>query len=100
METLIFQLHAPLSSWGEVAVGEYRPTADYPSQSAIVGLLAAAFGIKREDEAAQIALNNGYKRKNGIILCILSASSCVLGIPFSLANSHIFSCSSSSLSKQ
>lgn len=67
METLIFQLHAPLSSWGDVAVGEYRPTADYPSQSAIVGLLAAAFGIKREDEAAQIALNNGYKIAIGVL---------------------------------
>lgn len=67
METLVFQLHAPLSSWGEVAVGEYRPTADYPSQSAIVGLLAAAFGIRREDEAAQIALNNGYKIAIGVL---------------------------------
>ena len=53
METLIFQLEAPLSSWGEVAVGEYRPSAEYPSQSAVQGLLGAALGLDRDDDAAQ-----------------------------------------------
>ena len=50
METLVFQLHAPLSSWGEAAVGEYRPSAEYPSQSAIHGLLGAALGVDRADD--------------------------------------------------
>lgn len=50
MNYLIFQLQAPLSSWGETAVGEYRPSANYPSESALIGLLAAALGIDRSDE--------------------------------------------------
>ncbi|HLD44337.1 MAG TPA: CRISPR-associated protein Cas5, partial [bacterium] len=50
MDYLVFQLRAPLSAWGETAVGEYRPTSNYPSNSALLGLLAAALGIDREDE--------------------------------------------------
>lgn len=67
METLIFQLQAPLSSWGEVAVGEYRPSAEYPSQSAIQGLLGAALGITRDDDAAQTALRTGYRLAVGVL---------------------------------
>lgn len=67
MKTLVFQLHAPLSSWGDVAVGEYRPSADYPSQSAIQGLMGAALGIRREDAVAQEALANGYAMAVGVI---------------------------------
>ena len=67
METLIFQLRAPLSSWGEVAVGEYRPSAEYPSQSAIHGLLGAALGITRDDDAAQTALHIGYRLAVGML---------------------------------
>uniref|UniRef100_E6QU41 CRISPR-associated protein Cas5 family n=1 Tax=mine drainage metagenome TaxID=410659 RepID=E6QU41_9ZZZZ len=67
METMIFQLQAPLSSWGEVAVGEYRPSAEYPSQSAIQGLLGAALGIARDDDAAQTALRTGYRLAVGVL---------------------------------
>ncbi len=67
METLIFQLQAPLSSWGEVAVGEYRPSAEYPSQSAIHGLLGAALGVDRGDDAAQSALRTGYRLAVGVL---------------------------------
>lgn len=67
METLVFQLYAPLSSWGETAVGEYRPSAEYPSQSAIQGLLAAALGIDRNDEQAQAALCTGYRLAVGVL---------------------------------
>ncbi len=67
METLIFQLQAPLSSWGEVAVGEYRPSADYPSQSALHGLLGAALGVDRNDDAAQAHLRAGYRLAVGVL---------------------------------
>ncbi|WP_085315372.1 type I-E CRISPR-associated protein Cas5/CasD [Derxia lacustris] len=60
MDFLVFQLRAPLASWGEPAVGEFRGTAEHPSQSALVGLLGAALGIVREDEAAHAALRDGY----------------------------------------
>lgn len=67
METLIFQLEAPLSSWGEVAVGEYRPSAEYPSQSAVQGLLGAALGLDRDDDAAQASLRSGYRLAVGVL---------------------------------
>lgn len=67
MDTLIFQLQATLSSWGEVAVGEYRPSAEYPSQSAIHGLLGAALGIERDDNDAQAALCDGYRLAVGVL---------------------------------
>lgn len=45
---LVFQLYAPLMSWGEAAVGEVRYSNAVPSRSALLGLLAAACGIRRE----------------------------------------------------
>lgn len=48
---LIFQLYGPFASWGDIAVGETRPSAMTPSRSAVLGLLAAALGLKRPDTA-------------------------------------------------
>lgn len=55
---LLFQLYAPLVSWGEQAVGEERPSADHPSRSALLGLLAAALGIERENDQQHQLLAN------------------------------------------
>jgi len=60
MELLLFRLYGNLASWGEIAVGESRHSANYPGKSAIIGLLAAASGIKRKDESRQQALQQGY----------------------------------------
>jgi CRISPR system Cascade subunit CasD len=67
---LVFQLYGPLAAWGDIAVGETRPSALTPTKSAILGLLAAALGIKRPDtaeeadrlawEQAHTALADGY----------------------------------------
>ncbi len=57
MKTCIFQLYGPLVSWGEIAVGGTRRSALHPSRSAILGIVAAALGIKREAEEALDALN-------------------------------------------
>ncbi|WNK20571.1 type I-E CRISPR-associated protein Cas5/CasD [Halomonas piscis] len=56
---LVFRLYAPLASWGEAAVGETRPTASYPGKSALLGLVGAALGIRRDDDAGQKALREG-----------------------------------------
>lgn len=40
-----------MAAWGDVAVGESRVTSTLPSRSALLGLLAAALGLKRTDEA-------------------------------------------------
>jgi len=60
MEYLLFRLYGPMASWGEIAVGESRHTASYPGKSALLGLLAAALGINRDDETRQSALAEGY----------------------------------------
>ena len=56
MEILTFQLYGPLASWGTPAVGESRPSSDHPGRSALLGLLAAALGIERDNAAGQQAL--------------------------------------------
>jgi CRISPR system Cascade subunit CasD len=56
----VFLLHAPLAAMGGVAVGERRAGFDRPGKSAIIGLVAAALGLDRSDEAAQMALGGGY----------------------------------------
>jgi CRISPR system Cascade subunit CasD len=49
---LCFTLWAPLASFGDVAVGERRLSLERPGRSALLGLLAAASGIERADQAA------------------------------------------------
>ena len=67
MQYLVFQLQAPLSSWGEPAVGEFHGTADRPGQSALIGLLGAALGLLRKDEAAHAALRDAYGFAVGLL---------------------------------
>lgn len=59
MRFLLFTLYAPAGSLGEIAVGERRMSWTRPSRSAVLGLVAAAMGIERADEAAHLALENG-----------------------------------------
>ncbi len=67
MQFMVFQLQANLASWGDVAVGEYRGSRDYPGASALIGLLGAALGLKREDETAHAALRDGYLFAVGMV---------------------------------
>lgn len=55
---LVFQLYAPLVSWGTQAVGQERPIEDHPSRSALLGLLAAGLGIDRADEEDHASLTD------------------------------------------
>ena len=68
---LIFQLYGPLAAWGDIAVGETRPSSFAPAKSAVLGLVAAALGLRRPDptqdeilrqqwEARHVALAEGY----------------------------------------
>lgn len=50
-EYLVFRLYGPMASWGLPAVGGDRPSAMQPTRSAILGLLGAALGIKRDNES-------------------------------------------------
>jgi len=47
---LVFTLAAPLMAFGDVAPGERRVSVDRPSRSALVGLVAAALGLARDDD--------------------------------------------------
>lgn len=67
MEVLVFQLLAPLSSWGEPAVGEHRGSASHPGLSALQGLLGAALGLQRGDDEAHAALRDGYGYAVGLL---------------------------------
>lgn len=62
MTYLVIRLYGPMASWGEIAVGESRHSATYPSKSAICGLLAAALGIDRSDDASHQLLTEGYRQ--------------------------------------
>lgn len=67
MRFLVFQLQAPLASWGDAAVGEYRGSRDHPGESALLGLLGAALGLKRDDETAHAALRDGLAFAVGVV---------------------------------
>lgn len=60
MDYLVFRLYGPMASWGDIAVGESRHSHNGPTKAAVLGLVAAALGIKREEEATHIALNQHY----------------------------------------
>jgi len=47
-----------MSSWGEIAVGEIRSSKTHPGRSAVLGIVAAALGIRRTDS---VKLNNLHK---------------------------------------
>lgn len=53
------RLFGPLASWGEVAVGEVRASASRPTRSALLGLVAAALGIDRQDDETHERLRDG-----------------------------------------
>ena len=52
MRFLLFTLYAPMGAFGEIAVGERRMSWARPGRSAILGLVAAAQGVDRADDAA------------------------------------------------
>ncbi|NOT72853.1 MAG: type I-E CRISPR-associated protein Cas5/CasD [Hyphomicrobium sp.] len=56
---LVFRLWGPMTSWGDIAVGERRGTWSRPSRSAILGLVASALGIERSNGSAHDRLEAG-----------------------------------------
>ncbi|MHC0053652.1 type I-E CRISPR-associated protein Cas5/CasD [Actibacterium sp. D379-3] len=55
---LHLRLSAPLVAFGGVAIDHVGPTRDFPSASALTGLIANALGWRREDGAAHQALQD------------------------------------------
>ena len=54
MATLLLRLAAPLQAWGADSKFETRKTNREPTKSGVIGLLAAALGLRR-DETEQLA---------------------------------------------
>ena len=66
-EYLVLQLYGPLASWGDIAVGETRPSALTPAKSTVLGLVAAALGFKRPDPAMEEAERNQWENQHNAL---------------------------------
>ncbi len=62
-EHLVFTLCAALGAMGELAGHERRGTLTWPGRSAVLGLVAAALGIRRGDDA-------GFARLDGLQMAV------------------------------
>ena len=49
-----------MASWGQVAVGDQRPSDSQPTKSAVLGLISASLGVKREQEELNQQINSSY----------------------------------------
>ncbi len=46
---LILKLQGPMQAWGEHTFEGFRPSANFPTRSGVLGLLGACLGIRRND---------------------------------------------------
>ncbi|MGT2636518.1 type I-E CRISPR-associated protein Cas5/CasD [Streptococcus ratti] len=58
MKTILLKFSGPLQSWGTSSHFETRHTDFYPSKSAIVGLIAACLGYRRDEDDKIEELND------------------------------------------
>ncbi len=58
MKTLLLKLGGPMQSWGTSSHFETRTTDYYPSKSGLVGMIAACFGYRRDDDEKIQRLND------------------------------------------
>lgn len=58
MKTILLKFSGPLQSWGTNSHFETRKTDLYPSKSAIIGLIAASLGYKRDETDKIKTLNS------------------------------------------
>ncbi|AMB95143.1 type I-E CRISPR-associated protein Cas5/CasD [Aerococcus urinae] len=57
MKTLVLKFAGPLQAWGTNSHFETRHTDLYPSKSAVIGLISACLGYKRDDDEHIQSLN-------------------------------------------
>jgi CRISPR system Cascade subunit CasD len=70
---LLFTFAAPLASFGDIAPGERRVSASRPGRSGLIGLIAAALGLKRDDPrqrplAQNLAFAVRVDRSGGVLM--------------------------------
>ena len=62
MSTLLLRLAAPLQSWGIDSRFDTRRTERLPSKSGVIGLIAAALGLRRDADLSELcALRFGVR---------------------------------------
>ena len=54
MSTLLLRLAAPMQAWGTDSRFDTRKTDRIPLKSGVIGLLAAALGLKRDADLTQL----------------------------------------------
>lgn len=57
MKTILFKFSGPMQSWGTSSHFETRNTDYYPSKSAVIGVIAASFGYRRDEDEKIEKLN-------------------------------------------
>ena len=57
MATLLLRLAAPLQAWGADSKFETRKTNREPTKSGVIGLLAAALGLRRDEREGQLLVD-------------------------------------------
>lgn len=58
MKTILLKFAGPLQSWGTDSNFERRNTDRYPSKSAVIGMIAASFGFRRDEDDKLSELNS------------------------------------------
>ena len=64
---LVFELYGPLSAWGDIAVGETRPSSFAPAKSAVLGIIAAALGLRRPDTSEDEILGLQWEKQHAAL---------------------------------
>lgn len=57
MKTILLKFSGPLQAWGTDSHFEIRHSDSHPSKSAVIGMIAAGLGYRREEEAGLRRLN-------------------------------------------
>ncbi|MEN8205528.1 MAG: type I-E CRISPR-associated protein Cas5/CasD [Pseudomonadota bacterium] len=58
---LILKLQGVMQAWGEHTFEGLRPSTNFPTRSALIGLLGACLGIDRKDQARQQELADSFQ---------------------------------------
>lgn len=80
MPTLLIRLAGPMQSWGTISRFDQRDTGKEPSKSGVIGLLAAALGIDREnwvdvEPLAHLSMGVRHDRP-GVLKCDYQTAGC------------------------
>lgn len=56
----LINLYGPMAGYGGIACGDMRPSWPKPSRSAVLGMIGAALGVRRDEEELQNRMQKAY----------------------------------------